>query len=94
MKGFMAQQVPDVSVRMDEKNIYIEVGRFDLNDREAAEKRLKEIQEHQMSRMLPAPPKIVTVGAPEGKQKVEDSGKPKEQQENEKPKTPGDIKPY
>ncbi len=86
MKGFIAQQVPDINVRMDEKNIYIEVGRFDLNDKEAARKRLKEIQEHQMIKMLPSPPKIVTVGAPEEK--------PDKPEEKEKLKPPADIKPY
>jgi predicted Zn-dependent peptidase len=85
MKGFISQQFPDFNVRMDEKTIYAEIGRFDLDDRAAAEKRLKEIQEHQMAQMLPAPPKIVAVGVEEEKKEPE-----KPEQKKEEPEKKGE----
>jgi len=61
----MKSQDEGVGVRMDDDNIYIDVGRFALDERKAAEEKLEEVEEilGQMSGMLPFDfePKIVTV---------------------------------
>jgi predicted Zn-dependent peptidase len=74
-ESFLSTQVPDLCIRMDEENIYVEVGHFKLNERASAEKRLKEIQEYDMGGQKPfAAAKLVTVGADAEKQeKQEDS---------------------
>ncbi|TET38499.1 MAG: insulinase family protein [Planctomycetota bacterium] len=64
MEKFISTQQAGVSVRMDDENIYIEVGRFGLDEREVAEERLKLIEDKmdEMGGMLPFRPRIVTVG--------------------------------
>lgn len=82
MKGAVQNKFPDANVRTDDKNAYIEIGRFELDEKEAATKRLKELLQDPMAQMLPAPPKLITVGAPEEKQ---------EKKETEKPEKPGNA---
>ncbi len=81
LKNMILPQFPDGNVRMDEKTIYMEIGRFDLDDRTGAEKRLKEIQEHQLAKMLPSPPKIVAVGIEKEKKEPEKKDEKKESSE-------------
>jgi len=62
-KTFLSSQVPDIAIRMDEKNIYIEVGHFAIEEKEAANKRLQEVREYDMGGSKPfANAKLVTVG--------------------------------
>jgi predicted Zn-dependent peptidase len=81
MKSVIAKQIPDANVRMDEKTVYIEVGRFDLKEKDKAEKRLKELLQNQMAQMLPAPPRLITVGTAQEKQEAQEPEKPGDEEE-------------
>ncbi|MHC4663341.1 MAG: M16 family metallopeptidase [Planctomycetota bacterium] len=67
IKRALANQIPDANVRMDEENIYLEVGRFGLKERDKAKERLEELLEliESSGMMLEAEPEIVEVGLPE-----------------------------
>lgn len=84
MEQFLKNRFPDFRVRMDEENIYLEIGKYKLSEREEAEKRLKEIQEMggRFGRAFTG--KIVTVGGSEKKE--EPAGPDEEKKEPEKPK--------
>lgn len=77
MKGAIQNKFPDANVRTDDKNVYIEIGRFELDEKEAGAKRLKEVQQDPMAQMLPAPPKLITVGV--AGDKKENSGNTEEE---------------
>jgi hypothetical protein len=92
----LAAEVPDLNIRMDEKNIYVEVGRFELSDRESAQKRLKEVQEHEMYGQKPfADAKLTTVGLPAQENgETEEDTDADEEKKNEKQEKPGDIEQH
>ncbi len=79
MLEFMRAQVPDLNIRMDKENIHIEVGRFKLSERAAAEKKLKEIEElaEAYGGVLPFSAKIIKV-EPEKKEDEKPEKKEKE----------------
>jgi RNase P/RNase MRP subunit p29 len=85
MEQFLKGRFPDLNVRMDEENIYIEIGRYKLSERDKAEERLKEIEEASGRFGGAFRGKIVTVGGSEEGEKEEEPDEEKKE-EPEKPK--------